>query len=905
MSGRRAAFGVAFKNARRNKKRTSYLVLLIAIPVMVAVMTSVFVTASYVSPEERATSEFGQANVLLERWGTNEEFDAWIDATIADLAPEADRLEYRADHRPFAPRTHGRILDVDLESPLSEGILTLVDGRAPRSADEVVLTEHLAEVLDTDVGETVELEAASGPAEFEVVGLASHPIFWEESDAVVTPEAMDTVFGTGLDTSSLLMLQVEDDVAFSQAYQQAWEGVRYDFYPGDVDWPMPERYSFMPEIYYAQMSVEDFAEVDRLLDEEGVDAAENYIYGSLFPNGVQEQLPEAYAQSKGERLMWDQTNLAETGPVIGTGVAAVILAEVAFIAGAAFATGTRRRLREIGLLGANGASTKHVRSTVVGEGLVIGLLGGLAGSVLALVLVVFGRSTIQQFVARRIDEFPFSPMDIAGPILVAVVACAIAAWVPARTASGVPTLTALQGRMPVGRPKRWVIPVGLGMGAFGVLLLGVGIAGGSGGSAAVGVIGAILMIGGAALLAGPLVAWISKHAERFPITPRIVLRDSGRQRGRAAAAVAATMVILMAPIAALATIEQSEANNSIQGLAPSRSQILISGLWTDTGQTEPLTGADLDRVESLVPVASMATFDVIDVPIKYPAELEAARNPNPNVDQGGYYLSPWRMAVANDELLAFLHDTGLEAALENDGIALIGVAEKTSEIDVDGAVLEVAELPIAVQRWSFPRAIVTEERSAEFADFENRSSSVIEIEESWLQAMNPFHEPARPLWQATWGDEAGLDISGGGGADVSSGVVVAMITLATMLVVLIVVATITALSAAEADNDLRTVVAVGATNSIRRKYLGLQSGMHTFLGTLLAIPLTLLLMRTVYSAGLGGYTQVGNFGVFDSSVLYVPWVGIAVLVIGLPLAIGLITATTVRSAPTTPPRRAT
>jgi len=546
-----------------------------------------------------------------------------------------------------------------------------------------------------------------------------------------------------------------------------------------------------------------------------------------------------------------------------------------------------------------------VRSTVIGEGLVIGLLGGLGGSALALVLVLFGRSTIQQFVVRRIEEFPFSPMDIAGPVLVAVIACVIAAWVPARAASGVPTLTALQGRMPVGRPRRWIIPVGFGIGAFGVLLLGVGLAGGDSGAAAVAVIGAILMIGGAALLAGPLVAWISKHAERFPITPRIVLRDSGRQRGRAAAAVAATMVILMAPVAALATIEQSEASNSIQGLSPSRSQILISGLWTEAGQSEPLTESDIDRIESLVPVASMATFDVIDVPIKYPAELESVRNPDPDVDPGGYYFGPWRMAVANQELLAFLDDEGLEDTLERDGMALIGVEDRISEIEVDGVALKIAELPIAVQRWSFPRVIVTAEMATAYSDFPNRPNSVIEIEETWLQTMHPFHESARPLWEATWPNDGSLEMSGGGGADISSGAIVAMITVATMLIVLIVVATITALSAAEADSDLRTVVAVGATNSIRRKYLGLQSGIHTLLGVLLAIPLTLVLMRTVYSAGLSGYTQVGNFDVFDSSVLYVPWVGLGVLLVALPLGIGLVTAMTVRSAPTTPPRRAT
>lgn len=903
MSGRRAAFSVSFKNARRHRKRTFYLVALIAVPVMVAVMASVFVTAGYVSPEDRATSQFGRANVLLEWYGGDAELAAWVDATIADLAPEADRLQFRVDHTTFAPRQWGRVSDIDLDDPLSDGILTLVGGRTATATDEVVVTEHLATVFDAEIGDTIELDFSSGPSRFEVVGLASHPIFWETNEVVVSPEGMNSFLGDR-EPGELLMLKVSDDLAFGAAYAEAWDRDRYDFYPTDRQWPMPERYWFMPDFYYAAMSEAELVEMDRIIAEDGDEAAMAHME-TLFFNGVEQTLPETYAQTKSDWTMWNSTSVVETGPAVGTGVAALILAEVAFIAGAAFATGTRRRLREIGLLGANGASTKHVRSTVVGEGIVIGLLGGIAGSVLAFLLVVIGRSTLQQFVERRIEEFPFSPLDIAGPILVAVVACVIAAWVPARTASGVPTLTALQGRMPVGRPKRWIIPVGLGLGAFGVLLLGVGLAGGNGGSAAVGVIGAVMMIGGAALLAGPMVAWISKHAERFPITPRIVLRDSGRQRGRAAAAVAATMVILMAPVGALASIEQSEANNRIMGLSPHRGQILINGLHTQTGESLPLTDDDLARVEALVPGSETASFDVVDVPIKYPAELKASQNPDPNLDSGGYYLAPWRLSVANHEILSFLADERLETALTRDGIALIGVEERVNSIEIDGRVVEVAEVPIAVQLWSFPRVMVTEETASQYGELDRRSVTLVQIEETWHQSINPFHEAGRPLWESTWPDNASLDMSGGGGADISSGTILALILLATMLVVLIVVATITALSAAEADNDLRTVVAVGATNSIRRKYLGLQSGLHTLFGCLLAIPLTLLLMRTVYSAGLGGYTQVGNFAVFDSSVLHIPWAGIGVLLVLLPLAIGLVTAATVRSAPTTPPRRAT
>lgn len=911
MSGRRAALGVAFKNARRNKKRTFYLVALIAIPVMVAVMTSAFVRLSYISPEERATSDYGQTNVLMERYSTDPEVEAWVDSTIDELAPGAERLTFRNHYVSFAPRVFGRILDVGLNDPLTEGILNLVDGRVPVTADGVVLTEHLASELEIGIGDTVELGDGEEKS-FEVVGIASHPILWDVNDAVVAPEGMDR-FDVRVDLATQIMLSVEDDVTFAQTFAQAWEQARYEFYPGDREWPIPEQYWFLWEELYAQMTDDQFAEMERIYAEDGEEAAMAYTE-RLAPNGVTSELPWVQAQSRTEQLTWNTTNIVETGPVIGTGVAALILAEVAFIAGAAFATGTRRRLREIGLMGANGASTKQVRSSVVGEGLVVGLVGGLSGAFLAFLLIVLGRPTIQEFVSRRIDGFPFSPLDVIGPIAVALVACVFAAWVPARTASGVPTLTALQGRMPVGAPKRWIIPVGLSLTALGVLLLAVGLAGQSGSAAAVGVIGAILMIGGTALLAGPLVAWISKHAERFPITPRIVLRDSGRQRGRAAAAVAATMVILMAPVAAMASIEQNEASQAINGLPMDRPQIYISGLHDgETGETMPLGDEELGRIESLVPGSSVASFDVIDVPVMYPTEFEALEDTAAgfggdqtfDADLGQYYLSPWRMSVADPEILGFLDDDRLSRALEEDGIALIGVEERINTIEIDGDVMEVAEVPIAVQQRSFPRLMVTEETTSNYEAFDRRTSAVVEISETWLQSLNPFHEPARPLWEANWGESVFLDMSGGGGADLSSGVILALITLATMLVVLIVVATITALSAAEADSDLRTVVAVGATNSIRRKYLGLQSGIHTLLGCLLAVPLTLLLMRTVYSSVLGGYRQIGAFGVFDSSQLFIPWTGLALLVLGVPLAIGLITAASVRSAPTTPPRRAT
>ncbi|MGH3649466.1 MAG: FtsX-like permease family protein, partial [Acidimicrobiia bacterium] len=580
MSARRAAMAVAFKNARRNKKRTFYLVALIGLPVLVAVMISAFIRASYISPEEQATSEYGSANVKIEQWFPSPGVAEWTRGVIDQLDPDASVLAFRHDFKSFGPRLHGRVSDIDLDNPLSEGIFTLTEGRIPEAIGEVVLSEHLASALQLSVGDTATFRLRGrDEAAYQVVGLASHPILWRLDEVVVAPQEMGLI-NTDRQVGEVFLVQTENDFDFGLELNRLWEQVRYDFYPQNVEWPMPEDLYFLPEDYYAAMTDEQLAETRTIMEAEGEQAASDYVYG-LFQNGVSEGLPQIYAESKTDRLTWNQTNLAQSPPVIGTAVAAVILAEVAFIAGAAFATGTRRRLREIGLLGANGADTRQVKTSVVGEGLVAGLGGGILGAGVGLGLLIVGRPVLQRFVDRRIEDFPLSALDLAGPIVVAVIACVIAAWLPAKTASNVPTLTALQGRMPVGAPKRWVIPVGLGLTGFGTLLLAVGLATASGTGGAVALLGTVLMIGGAALLAGPIVAWVSKHAERFPITSRIVLRDSGRQRGRAAAAVAATMVILMAPVAGLAGLEANEASQAIYGLAEDSPQILVEGRFDE------------------------------------------------------------------------------------------------------------------------------------------------------------------------------------------------------------------------------------------------------------------------------------------------------------------------------------
>jgi hypothetical protein len=107
-----------------------------------------------------------------------------------------------------------------------------------------------------------------------------------------------------------------------------------------------------------------------------------------------------------------------TPQVIATLVAAVLLAEVALIAGAAYATGARRRLRELGLLGANGATTAHVRGAVVGEATVTGIVGAVAGIGAGLAVLRFGRPLMQRFLAPLLTRLELSTTDLLGPAVV-------------------------------------------------------------------------------------------------------------------------------------------------------------------------------------------------------------------------------------------------------------------------------------------------------------------------------------------------------------------------------------------------------------------------------------------------------------------------------------------------------
>jgi hypothetical protein len=97
------------------------------------------------------------------------------------------------------------------------------------------------------------------------------------------------------------------------------------------------------------------------------------------------------------------------------------------------------RRRELGVMRAVGASARDVRSIVLAEASAIGLLGGVAGVMVARVLAF----AIDAASRRFVPDFPFKPESyfafdwilIAGALACSVAACILGAYLPARAAA--------------------------------------------------------------------------------------------------------------------------------------------------------------------------------------------------------------------------------------------------------------------------------------------------------------------------------------------------------------------------------------------------------------------------------------------------------------------------------------
>jgi putative ABC transport system permease protein len=886
LSGRRAALKVAAKNALRNRKRTIFLVLIVAIAVALGVVVAGIVRASNFTPEEAAQLEFGTADVVINVSGGDEVLQ-WVYDNAAAIDPDLSFTTFRRTGVTLEDFQFAVASDLDLDDPLSEGMLILLDGMTPASPGEAAVSPRVAENMDLEVGDRVEFEDLH-VGTVEIVGVVAEPIASSDSTILLWPGALEEVEPT----TSMLMGGANAETAASRLEELWWSEGQQSFWPEPAVDPVPQELQFLEQevyLFLTKAEIEDLVKLAQA-NPENLELVSNSAWEIVYGSGRPFTLANVYMETRTQRL--GQGSFESNPTLLSMGASTLLLIEVAFITGAAFAAGTRRRLREIGLLGASGASEKHIRTTVIGEGLTIGLVGAALGVLLGFGVLVLGRPLLQRFVTRLITGVGVSISDIVGPVAVALVAVLLAVLIPARTASRIPTTTALQGRMPASSPRRWVIPAGLIASALGGILITVSLASTSNFSGALVAVGGVMVVGGVAMLASPILAGVSRLADHVPATSRLVLRDSGRHRTRSAVAVAAIMVILLAPAILVTMAETSEHQDLLYGMPEPSNQLLLSGSYDQAAfEPLPITEDDIAAVAEIVPERQIATFEVVDVRVRTQEQLEieaAATGAESTIQLGP---SENRIAVASPALVDALDDDRVAAAIVEDRIVVLGVENKETTVSLDFEELPAVELAIPVIRWAMPRVLVPGSVAAGYTDAESRSMALFILD-------RPLNDREQTELSAT----LSLEVTGGRGY-LSDAAIYGIGAAVTLLAVLIVISLVTAVSAAEVDEELQTIVAVGAPGSFRRRFLGLLTGYQTLIGAALAVPLGLGLMKVFTSARESFYQ--GPFGELSNSAIFIPWAPLLALLLVTPLVVGLLTLVSVRSAPVTPPRRAT
>ena len=213
---------------------------------------------------------------------------------------------------------------------------------------------------------------------------------------------------------------------------------------------------------------------------------------------------------------------------------------IALVAVGGFTVLAQRRLRSLGMLGALGATDTNIRLVVRVNGVLVGVVGALAGAVLGLAVWLAYRPELQSSAHHLIGPFQL-PWVVIGPaIALAVVATYFAASRPARAVTRIPIVAALSGRpAPPKQVHRSAVPGVVLFVIAAALLSYSGSSNGNGGGALELVLGIVLLIVAIILLAPFCLVVLARLGRRAPIAIRLAVRDLARYRARSGSALSA------------------------------------------------------------------------------------------------------------------------------------------------------------------------------------------------------------------------------------------------------------------------------------------------------------------------------------------------------------------------------
>jgi putative ABC transport system permease protein len=566
-------------------------------------------------------------------------------------------------------------------------------------------------------------------------------------------------------------------------------------------------------------------------------------------------------------------------------VATVLLLLASLVAAAGFAVVAQRRLRQLGMLAAVGAAQKHLRLVLLTNGLVVGAIAAVVGTIAGLGLWVVLAPTLESAIDHRVERLSLPWGLITTAVLLAVVAATVAAWWPGRAVARLPVMLALSERPAKPRPARHSA-----IAAAALIAVGVGSLALSGRDRPLLIVaGIVATILGTLLLGPPAIRIFSAVAGRVPIAPRLALRDLTRYQARSGAALAAITLALGIAAAVVVTISAEEAKSAAEPpglsdrqirvylgpgdareLTPVEAPAQLDALSTRVGQL----ASQLDRA-TVIPLRQAyepgGTFPVIDGTQVFPT-IDLARQIKRS------FQPESQLYVASPAVLRYL---GIDPATIAPGTDFLADPRvPTDELVIPTFTSRETLAVTNVQRIgtgehlfgsSGPGASGAARTPPTFVTVDGlRRRGWKQVPAGWLV------ESSRPLTSDQIADtrelaaQAGLTIEVRR-QDSSVATAMAIATAAGGVLALAILAMTVGLIRSESAGDLRTLTATGATSGIRRTLTAATAGALALLGALLGVSGAYVVLAAMYYDDLGYLRDV-------------PVVYLALAVLGLPLA---------------------
>ena len=599
----------------------------------------------------------------------------------------------------------------------------------------------------------------------------------------------------------------------------------------------------------------------------------------------------AFIDAHGSPPMWDSRQESTGVAAALFGLATVVLLFVSLVAAAGFAVIARRRQRQLGMLGAIGATERHLRLVMVADGAVVGVAAAVIGTAAGLVFWVAAAPALETAVQHRIDRSVIPWALVGAGVLLAIVSATAAAWWPARAVARIPIMLAISGRPPRPRPAHRSAALAGILIVIGVVCLALAkptattsterpnefrsAVDAPDPNAPLLIAGTLATALGILFISPLAIRALAARGRRWPVGARLAVRDLGRYQARSGAALAAISLSLgiavsIAIVATAARYTADEGNLSDRQLLVRIGD--LGGLAEDhvPERTEAELrelAAQVDRLaDSLGHPAVIALDMAVDPGVGLETGMESNEGGRPAValgtDQGIY--DP--LIVVTPELLGYYGlgpdavdmDTDVLTVQAGDDFEFLVVADKgapppnVQRIDLPGYTSAPTSLitPDALRRHGFER-----------------------VPAGWLVEASEPITPAQLAAAREVAADAGLTVEARDDQHSLSDLGLGATVVGTVLALGVLAMTV-GLIRSEAAGDLRTLTATGASTTVRRTLTGVTSGALALLGAILGTVGAYIAMIAWYRDDIGRLSRV-------------PIVQLVIITVGLPMLAAL------------------